>query len=237
MSSHISRKELKQDAVAAEIEHGVEYVAAHKNQAVTIGIVVAVLLAIGGGYWFYSSRQAEARQLALRDARRVMEATVGAEAKPPAKNFATEEEKRKATVEAFTKVADSYPGSTEGSLALYYVAGTKMEAGEVDAAASLYRQVADKASADIASTAKLALAQVLYGQNKKDEAGALFQNLIDHPTLFVSPEQAKLTWARVRLDSEPAEARKLLDSIKDAPGSIEGARVDLMTRLGNQAAN
>jgi predicted negative regulator of RcsB-dependent stress response len=235
MSSHLSRKELKQDAVAAEITHGVEYVAAHKTQAARIGTVVVVLLALGGGYWYYSGRQAAARTEALREARRVMDATIGTESKPPAKNFATEDEKQKAVVAALTKVADGYPGTTEGAMAQNYLAGARLEAGDLDAAAALYRQVADKGPAELASTAKLALAQILWGQEKQAEAKALLQQLIDHPTSFVSADHAKLTLARIEMASNPEDARKVLESMKDSTGAARATQLELLGRLGEKA--
>ncbi len=230
-SSHLSRKDLKKDPLASEVELGVEYVAHHKSQvSLYAGIAVVVALAIGG-FLFYRNQQATAREQALAKARLVLSATVGTATPASSLNFPTQDEKDKAQVAAFTKVADEYPGSSEGSIARMTVAASKMDKGDVDGAISDYRQVMDKGPSELASSAKLAVAQLLWGQGKVDEGKKLLQDLVDHPTMFVSSEQAKLTLARLQLDSNPAEAKKLLDSLDKASPVIKNQSVELVGQL------
>jgi len=237
MSSHIPRKDLKNDPlVAAEI--GVEhYVGAHKSQVARYAMVAVALLLVGGGYWIYSTRQAAARQEALREARRPLVATVGAPATPPALSFATKEEQDKAVTAAFTKLADQYPGTTEGSIARMYLASQALDRGETDKAVSLYRQVADNAPTEFESSAKLALAQVLWGQGKNDEGKKLLEGLINSPTAFVSTDQASLTLARLELQSNPDDARKLLEKLREGSTTVSTLAVELMGQLPQKPAN
>jgi predicted negative regulator of RcsB-dependent stress response len=230
-SSHLSRKDLKKDPLAMEVEQGVEYVATHKSQVTLyVGVAVLVLLAVAG-FLFYRNRQASAREEAFAKARLVMGATVGAPSPGSVMNFPTQDDKDKAQATAFTKVADDYPGSTEGSIARMYVAASKMDKGDLDGAISDYRQVMDKGPSDLASSAKLAVAQLLWGQGKPDEGKKLLQDLIDHPTTFVSSEQAKLTLARLQSDSNPTEAKKLLDSLDKASPAVKMFATDLAAQL------
>ena len=230
-SSHLSRKDLKSDPLATEVEHGVEYVATHKSQVTLyVGIAVAVLLAIGG-FMLYRTRQAAAREEALAKAWLVGGAPVGTAATSVALSYPTQEEKDKAMVSAFTKVADEYPSSAEGAIARMRVAALKMDKGELDGAISDYRQVIDKGPSELASSAKLAAAQLLWGQGKTDEGKKLLQDLIDHPTAYVSSEQAKLTLARLQIDKDPAEAKKLLDSLDKAGPQIKSIATDLAAQL------
>lgn len=233
-SSHLSRKDLKNDPLAKEVEQGVEYVAHHKNQAKVALAVGVVLLLAAGGYLFYRNQQAAARQEAYANARKIVMATVGSADQTGTLSFPTQDEKDKALVAAYTKVADDYPGTTEGSLAQMHVASLKMDKGDLDAAISAYRQVMDKGPAELASTAKLTVAQLLWGQGKVDEGKKLIQDLIDHPTEFVSADQAKLTLARLQMDSNPAEAKKLLETLTSAGSpSVKMLATDLANQIPN----
>ena len=46
----------------------------------------------------------------------------------------------------------------------------------------------------------------------------MLRDLIAHPTIFVSKEQATITLARYLAPKKPAEARKLLDPLRAEPG-------------------
>jgi len=237
MSSHLNRKDLKQDPLVAA-ERGVEhFVGTHRSQVTQYGLAALAILLVGGGYWIYSSRQATARQEALREARRPLTAVVGQPATPPNLSFATKEEQDKAVTASFTKLADQYPGSTEGSIARMYLAAQALDRGETDKAVSLYREVADNAPKEFESSAKLALAQVLWGQGKTEEGKKLLDELIKNPTAFVSSDQASLTLARLQLRSNPEEARKLLEQLRQGSTTISSLAVEMMGQLPQQPAN
>ena len=237
MSSHLNRKELKKDPlVAAEI--GVEhFVGSHKSLVKQVVIAAVVLLVIGGGYYIFTSRAASARQEALREARRSLTAVIGTKATPPNLSFATKEEQEKAVTAAFTKLGDQYPGTTEGSIARMYLASQALDRGEVDKAVALYRQVVDNAPKEFESSAKLALAQVIWGQGKTDEAKKLLEGLIANPTAFVSADQASLTLARLELQSNPEDARKLLDKLRTGSTTVSSLAVEMMGQLPQKPTN
>lgn len=232
-SSHLSRKDLKSDAFAAEVGHGVEYVAHHKRQATLITVGILVLILAIGGFLFFRNRQADARAEAYAKAREILSASVGSTAQSGPLSFPTQEEKDKAQTAAFAKIASDYPGTAEGSLARMHLASVKMEKDDIEGAISDYREVMDKGPAQLASTAKLAVAQLLWGQGKTDEGKNLLQELIDRPTEFVSADRAKLTLARLQVDSNPEEARKLLESLSGEGQTAKMLSTDLLNQLPN----
>ncbi len=231
-STHLSRKELKKDDVLVEeVRHGVEVVAAHKNQLVIYAGAALLLIAGFLGYNWYSNSQSAAREQALWDARKAFNGAVGATNNTGQLSFATAEEKDKAANEAFTKLADKYPSSPEGAIAMFRLASEKLEKGKTDEAASMFRQVVDKGPKEFASMAKQSLAQVLWQQGKTDEAKKMLQDLIDSPTAFVSSEQATITLARLEADKNPEEARKLLDKLDGSRPAVSMAKVELAGQL------
>ncbi len=237
MSSHLNRKELKKDPlVAAELgmEH---FVGAHKSQVTRYALVALALLIIGGGYWIYSNRQATAREEALRKARYVLNAQVGTAAVAPNLSFPTKEEHEKAITEAFTKLGDQYSGSAEAAIARMYLASHALDRGDTDKAIGYYRQVADNAPAELESTAKLALAQVLWGQGKTDEGKRLLEGLISSPTTFVSADQASLTLGRLEIQTNPDEARKRLEKLRESSTTVSSLAVELLGQIPPKAAN
>lgn len=231
MSSHLSKKDLKKDPlVAAEI--GVEhYVAGHKSQVTKIVGGVAAVAVLAGGYWLYSNRQASARQEALREARRAVTGVVGGQATGSTLSFPTQADQDKAVQESFSKLAEQYPGTTEGAIARLYLAGKALDLGETDKAVQYYREVADNAPEQFESSAKLSLAQVLWGQGKTEEGRKLLEDLIAHPTSFVSAEHANLTLARLELKTNPEDARQRLEQLRTSGTAVSTLAVELMTLL------
>jgi predicted negative regulator of RcsB-dependent stress response len=231
-STHLSRKDLKKDDVLVEeVRHSVEAVAAHKNQVIIYAGAAFLLIAGYVGYNWYSSSQAASREQALWDARKAFNGTVGTPSTAGQLSFPTEEAKDKAATEAYTKLADKYPSSPEGAIAMFRLASEKLENGKTDEAASMFREIVDKAPKEFASMAKQSLAQILWQQGKTDEAKKMLQDLIANPTSFVSSEEATLTLARLEGEKNPAEAHKLLDKLDTSRSSVSMAKVELAGQL------
>lgn len=229
-STHLSRKELKNDALAAEVQHAVEGVAAHKNQVYLYAGAVLLVIAGYAGYSWYSSSQAAAREQALWEARKAFSATVGAP-NPTGLSFATAEEKDKAATEAFTKLADKYSSSSEGAIAMFRLASEKLDKGKTDEAASMFREITDKAPKEFSSMAKQSLAQILWQQGKTDEAKKMLEDLISSPTSFVSSDAATITLARLTAEKNPEEARKLLEKLDETRPAVSMAKIELAGQL------
>lgn len=214
MSEHLNRKDLKEDKFAVEVEHTVDFFAAHRKQAVQYGGAVVVLALVVGGFFYVRSAQTNARQQALGEAIALTSAPVTQAPSPNgAISFQSEAAKQEAVGKAFDKVYSEYKGQDEGYIAEYFLAGRAVDSAKLDDARAKYQDVSEHASANYASLAKLALAQIDFAQNRGSEAETLLKGLIDNPTDMVSKAQATVTLARGIAATRPDEARKLLQGI------------------------
>ncbi len=68
MASNLSRKALKQDKFAVEVEHTVDFFAAHRPQVIRYGGIALAVILIAGVAWFFRSSQRSARQQVLGQA-------------------------------------------------------------------------------------------------------------------------------------------------------------------------
>jgi predicted negative regulator of RcsB-dependent stress response len=225
---------VKHDAFREKTMETVEYVSGHRSQILMyVGAAVAVLV-LAGGAWLYMDSQHTTRMNALNDALKLKDATVVAEGNPPpfaTSWFRTEAEKNAAIDKAFKKVADSYGTSDEAMIAHYYLGLTAGDNGNNAEAEKEFRIVADKASKDYASLAKLSLAQIAKSNGKLDEGRKLIQSVIDNPTLFVTKEQATIELARLIQQDKPDEARKLLEPLRTSVRT--GVSQAALTALGD----
>jgi len=226
-----TRKDLKTDKFAQEVGLGVRFLAGHKLQATRYAGIGAVVLLLVAGYWFYSSRQASARAKALADAIHVSDGVVSATPQAPNMTFATQAEKDKAVVEAYSKVGAAYRGTQEGAIAQLYVAAQKTDKGETEEAIKLYRDVADSAPTEYKRVAQLALAELLASQNQVAEAEKVLESVVQSSSALVSQEEATLVLARIVAKSDPAKARKLLEPLRNSRAAISGAAITALATL------
>lgn len=217
----LTRKELKTDNFALEVEHGVEYVAGHKMQLTRYATIAAVVIALVAGIWAYRSYSAGVREDALRSALRVQEGPVGSTAPPSelAPTFKTQEEKDQASKKALTEVAEKYAGSDQGSIARYFLGTIAADKGDMATAEKSFKEVSDNGPKDYASLAKLALASIYKSQGKLADGEKLLRGLMDNPTIFVSKEEATITLGQYLAATNPAEARKLIEPLRGDPRS------------------
>ncbi len=208
MSTHLSRKELKQDNVALKVEETKHFFVEHRDSAIKAGIAIVIIAVIGFGSWFFISSRKQAREEALASALALQNAPVGAPNPNGGASFPTAAAKDAAVTKALNSVMAD--GSDEGYAAEYYLAGLNAANGKMDEAMKQYDHVAANAGADYASLAKLAKAQLLFSLNKPSDAQAILKDLIANPTALVSKDQATMTLAEGLAPTQPEEARKLL---------------------------
>jgi len=212
----LTRKELKTDRFAVEVQHSVEYMADHRRQMIRWGGIGLAVLVIALAVYLYRQHAHGVRQDALFSALQVQNANVG-----PAQNeytlaFPTQAEKDSAVQKAFTDVAAKYSGSNEGYISEYYLAINAIDHGNTQEAEKRFKEVADAGNKDIASLAKLALSQIYASQGKIADGESLIRPLIDHPTATVSKDQAIFALAHLLEKSKPQEARKLLEPLRSS---------------------
>lgn len=230
----VTRKELKTDKFAVEVGHSLEYVAEHGKQAKLYGgIALAALIAVLGGYYFFTTRAAD-RQADLAKALEAKEGVVGAAPQPgdPRKSYLTQTDKDKAVAAAFNDVIKKWSGSNESAVAHFQLGVIASDEGKLDEAGKHFQAAASDGNADTASVAKLSLAQVYQATNKAADAEKLYRELIARPTVLVSKEQATWSLARMLASSNPAEARKLIQAYeKDDRPAIARAAAVLLQEL------
>jgi hypothetical protein len=233
--ARITRKELKTDKFALEVEHTVTFFEEHQKLIIRYGAIALALIALIVGYSMYARRQHSKRQEVLFRAIQIQEAPVG----PPtpgqvARAFPTQEVKDDTALKAFSEVQALYPGTMEGEIATYYLGAIKADQGKLAEAEKNFKEVADKADEKYASLAKLSLAAIYFSDGRTDQGEAVLRDLMAHPTSFVSKEQATITLARYLSPKKPAEARKLLDPLRAQPGAVGQAAISAYAELPNQ---
>lgn len=229
--ARITRKELKSDKFALEVEHTFTLFEEHQQEIVRYGGIALAVIALIFGYLWYANHQRGVREEALARAIQVQEAPVGPPSPGQNLNFPSQEAKEQAATRAFTDLQNQYAGKDEGLIAAYYLASIKADQGKLAEAEKGFKDVADKADARYASLAKLSLAQIYFADGRADQGERMLRDLIAHPTIFVSKEQATITLARYLSAKNPAEARKLLDPLRAEPGSVGQVALSLYSEL------
>ena len=232
--SRITRKELKSDKFALEVEHGISFFEHHKNEAVKYGAIgVAAVVLIFAYTYYYLPIQHNARQDSLAAAIRVQEAPVG-QSGNGGLAFPSQEVKDQEAIRVFGELEHKYSGSTEGEIAQYYLASIKADQGKIAEAEKLFQEVAQKGDAKYASLAQFSLAQIYFADGRADQGEKVLRDLIAKPTVFVSSDQATITLARFLAQKKPAEARKLVDPLRTRQGNVGQAALSLLADIPQQ---
>ena len=231
--ARITRKELKTDKFALEVEHTVTFFDEHRQELVRYGGIalgVAVLIA---GYSIYAGREHVAREAALAHAIEVQEAGVGGMSATGGLTFPTQEAKDKEALKVFSDLKNKYSGSMEAEVAQYYLGSILADQGNLAQAEKSFQEAAEKGDARYAPLAKLSLAQIYFSDGRDTQGESMLRDLIAHPTVFVSSEQATITLARYLSVKKPAEARKLLEPLRSQPGSVGQIALTILGEMMN----
>jgi len=220
VASQFSRQDLKTDRFAVEVEHTVDYFALHRSQVVQIVAGVVAVALIVGGVLIWRDRQQGIREQKLGEALALQDAPVGPLAPPMGPSFPNEQAKQDAVTRAFQTLANDYPGTHQGSLAQYFLASADLKANKLDDARKRFQTLADSSDKEYASLAKLALAQIAYAQNRPADGEKILRDLMANPTDLVSKEQATLMLATNLAQTNPAQARVLLQSLLGVSGAV-----------------
>jgi predicted negative regulator of RcsB-dependent stress response len=230
----ITRKELKTDSFALELGNTVTFFEEHQQEIARYGGILAAAAVLIAGYVVYQGHQHQARQLDLAKAIAVQEAPVGAAGNGNL-SFPTDEAKYAASTKAFGDLAKQFAGTSEGEIAQYYLASIEADRGNMVAAEKGFGEVAQKADAAYASLAKLALAQIYFSDGRNAQAEKVLRDLMAHPTILVSKEQATLALTQYLIHKDPAEARKLLEPLRISPvDAVRNVAVAQITEMPQQ---
>jgi predicted negative regulator of RcsB-dependent stress response len=226
----ITRKGLKTDKFAQEVGHGFEYFTEHQQEAKRYGTIALIVLLVGGAYYYYHNWQNGKREQALNAAMRVDQAYVGDSGPPGQLSFPTQDAKDKAVTKAYTELAQRYPGTEVGTIALYTLGTEAADKGDMKEAEKDLKQAAEGQKL-YASLARLALARIYGAEGRVPEAEKLLRDMIANPTVFVSKEQAIFALAEVLAPTRPAEARKLLEPLRTERSAISRNAITALGEL------
>jgi TolA-binding protein len=223
-----TRHQLKQDAfsrvtidAAGRTAH---WTVEHRSTVIYSTVAVVVILAVAIGGWYYLNTQDEKASLELAQAVRTMEMQlrpVGAPEQPDFPTFTSAKDRALAAQKKFQAIVDKYPHTHTADMAHYFLGVTAANLQDNAAAERDFKEVISSGNREVASVAKTALAS-LYGQtNRVKEAVALYQELINKPTVSVSKVTAELQLAELYQNSnQPLDAKRLYEQIKkENPGA------------------
>ena len=231
--SRITRKELKTDKFALEVEHTFTFFGQHQKDIARYGALAVVVVVLTFGFVYYQRSQHADREQALAAAIKVQEAGVGQSANGGLA-FPTEDAKNQAALKAFGDLQAKYSGSAEGEIAQYYMGSIKADQGKLAEAEKIFLDVSQKGDDKYASLAKLSLAQIYFADGRETQGEKILRDLMASPTVFVSKEQATIELARYFKVKKPAEARKLLEPLRTTPGQAGQVALTLLGELPAQ---
>lgn len=229
----LTRKELKTDKFALEVEHTVDFLAAHRQQVIRYGGIALGVLALVLGIYGYTRYQSGQRQQALRAATMIQDAAVGENPSGIGPSFKTQAEKEAAALKAFGEVYAKYSGSEEGQIARHYMGAILADQGKIADAEKAFREV-EAQGGQYGALARFTLATLYHAQGRNDEAEKMLRSLSANPTTLVSREQSLIALARVIGRSKPQEARKILEDLqKETPDrtSVSRAAVGVLGEI------
>jgi predicted negative regulator of RcsB-dependent stress response len=217
VAQHILRKDLKKDEIREKLVSGVESVASHQ-QALWLVIAAALVVALAVFGWnSYSRRETAKASAALDDSLKIFQARIRAPGEPAdpvdityldEKNKFTDAEKK------FLQAAGQYGRTKPGQMARYYAALSEVQLKEYAAAEKNLSQVISGGDENLAGLAKFQLAEVYQLENKGAQAVDLYNQLSDKPSLFVPKPMAMLALADYYRKTDPAQATKLYNQVK-----------------------
>jgi predicted negative regulator of RcsB-dependent stress response len=227
VAQHILRKDLKKDEIREKIVSGVESVASHQ-QAMWIVIAAALVVALAVFGWnTYAKRQTAKASLAMDDAMKIFQARIraaGEPADPVEVTYLDEKNKFTDAEKKFLAVADQYARTKPGQMARYYAALSEVQLKKYPDAEKNLNQVISGGEENLASLAKFQLAEVYQQENKGPQAVDLYKQLSDKPSVFVPKPMAMLALADYYRKTDPAQATKLYNQVKqEFPDAAEEA--------------
>lgn len=217
-----TKQALKHDQFIDTTQHGLEWASENRRTVIiTSSIVLAILVLVIGTFIVYNSRS-QAASVAFGAAMQEYQtplAEPGQQVPPGVKTFATVADRAKAANQLFMAAADKYSITPDGKTSRYFGGLTYIEAGNNAAAESTLKQVAGGWNNELASLAKLALAN-LYSQTGRDsQAVDLYNQLTAKPTTSVPAGLAQLQLAEMyEAQGKPEEAKKIYARLKDKDG-------------------
>lgn len=234
-----TRQQLKQDAFTTKTAETVSWAVEHRSKVIAVAIVLVVIIAAIGGGWAYLNYRDTQAQAQLSLALQKYNAPIrpaGTPATPDVLSYGTTQERDQAANAEFTRIAGQYSHTQSSAVARYFAGLSYRDLGKPAEAEQNLKEVADSRYPEIASLAKMALAQVYHDTGKNIDAIDLYKYLADHPTVSVGKTTAQLALASLyEAMGRTDDARHLYESMqKESPASltaqIAGQKLQLLAK-------
>ncbi|MFZ0307520.1 MAG: tetratricopeptide repeat protein [Candidatus Sulfotelmatobacter sp.] len=228
-----TRHQLKQDAFSrvtiGAAEKTAHWSVEHRNTLAIAGIAVVVIVAAVAGGWYYLSAQDEKASFDMSQAVRTLEAPIrpaGTPEQPDLTTYTSAKERAEVARKQFQAIVDKYPHTRTADMAHYFLGVTSATAGDNTTAENDFKAVVSAGNKELASVAKLALADLYGNTNRTKDAVSLYQELINKPTASVSKVTAQLQLAETyQASNQPLDAKRLYEQIKKDNPSTEAGQL------------
>lgn len=223
-----TRHQLKQDRFSqvtlGAAEKTVDWSVAHQKKLAIAVIVVAIIVALGIGGWYYLEQQDVKASVEFSTAVRTLNTPVRPPNMPPQPDqpsFASSKERATAAHKQFQEIVNKYPLTHASDFAHYFLGLTSADMGDNAAAETELQKVAAYHNSDLSSLAKFALASVYRNTNRNPQAIDLYKQIIAKPTMSVPKTTAQVELAATyQSANQPLEAKRVYEQIqKENPSS------------------
>jgi predicted negative regulator of RcsB-dependent stress response len=227
VAQHILRKDLKKDEIRETFVRGAETVASHQ-QLLWIVISAAIVVALAVFGWnSYTQRQTEKASAALDNAMQIFQARIrapGETAEPGELTYVDEKNKATDAERKFLEVANQYGRTRPGQVARYYAALCEILLKNFPDAEKNLAQLNSGTDENLVGLARFQLAGVYDQEGKSSQAVDLYNQLTSKPSVFVPKPMVLLTLADHYRKTDPAQAVKLYNQVKqEFPDAAEQA--------------
>ena len=170
------RHHLKENEFAATTARVVETVREHRDRLMMGSIVVAAIVLIGGGYWYWHKHTNDEASGLLGVGMAIAQSPI---APPPtvpgamqtAGTYPSEQDRQQAALQAFQQVTNEYPSTSAALTARYQMGVALMTLGRFAEAEQTFSAVSDQAGSSFyGAIARLGRAEALRYQSKYEEA-------------------------------------------------------------------
>lgn len=200
----------------------------NKTLAIRLSVVVVGLLfiAIAGAIWI--SNRSQQAFVAFSNAMDVYDSPVQQAAQAPIPNvkmYPSIAARAKDANPLFLDVANRYGLFKAGANARYFAGLTAEDMGNIAGAETNLKQASDSHDAGLSALAKMALASLYSNSGRQAQAAVLYRGIIDHPTMIVSANAARLALAASEESTNPQDARLLYAKVKDSDKTTAAGQI------------
>ncbi len=210
-----TRHALKQDKFVQTTVTGLSWIELHRGTVIRAGIALIVLVAAAIGGTVYFQHRSNEAAVALGSALEIYNSPLRQPGEPADGTFTSAAERAKAANAQFVDVASRYGSLEPGKIARYFVGLSDIDLGKTADAEANLKEVSSSYHSDLASLAKVALANLYVQTGKTNEAVALYKELIAKPTNTVPASAAQLQLAQIYEKTDPQQAKQIYAVLKD----------------------